>query len=62
MYSLHGPDPDTRSPDDFCPGRSQTAGGAALCALSPKYIGDWANGNICVAVGFSGDILKRRPR
>ena len=29
---------------------------------SSKYIGDLANGNICVAVGFSGDILQAADR
>jgi putrescine transport system substrate-binding protein len=29
---------------------------------SSKYIGDLANGNICVAVGFSGDILQAAAR
>ena len=28
----------------------------------PKYIGDLANGNICVAAGFSGDILQAASR
>jgi len=29
---------------------------------SSKYVGDLANGNICVAVGFSGDILQAATR
>jgi len=29
---------------------------------SSKYIGDLANGNICVAVGFSGDIFQAKSR
>ncbi|MEE1866997.1 polyamine ABC transporter substrate-binding protein [Pseudomonas auratipiscis] len=29
---------------------------------SSKYIGDLANGNICVAVGYSGDIYQARAR
>ena len=29
---------------------------------SSKYIGDLANGNICVAAGFSGDILQAASR
>jgi putrescine transport system substrate-binding protein len=28
---------------------------------SSKYISDLANGNICVAVGYSGDVLQARP-
>ena len=29
---------------------------------SSKYISDLANGNICVAVGYSGDVLQARAR
>src|SRR6218665_3951168 len=29
---------------------------------SSKYIGDLANGNICVAVGYSGDIYQAKSR
>ena len=29
---------------------------------SSKYVGDLANGNICVAVGFSGDIMQAASR
>jgi putrescine transport system substrate-binding protein len=59
-----GLDPNSTNPDDY-----QQAE-AKLLAVRPyvtyfhssKYIGDLANGNICVAVGFSGDVLQAADR
>jgi len=55
-----GRDPASQNPDDF------KAAEAALLAIRPsiryfhqsKYVSDLANGNICVAIGFSGDVLQ----
>jgi putrescine transport system substrate-binding protein len=59
-----GKDPNSTSPDDYKLAEQQ------LLAVRPyvtyfhssKYIGDLANGDICVAVGFSGDILQAADR
>ena len=64
MLNYMGLDPNTRSTEDFAQAE------AKLLAVRPyvryfhssKYIGDLANGNICVAVGFSGDILQAADR
>jgi putrescine transport system substrate-binding protein len=64
VLNYMGLDPNTRSPDDYAKAE------AKLLAVRPyvryfhssKYIGDLANGNICVAVGFSGDILQAADR
>ncbi|MDF3845515.1 polyamine ABC transporter substrate-binding protein [Pseudomonas citronellolis] len=55
-----GLDPASEKPADLAKAE------AALRAISPsiryfhqsKYVSDLANGNICVAVGFSGDVLQ----
>jgi len=59
-----GLDPNSHNPDDYAQAE------AKLLAVRPhvtyfhssKYIGDLANGNICVAAGFSGDVLQARDR
>jgi putrescine transport system substrate-binding protein len=59
-----GLDPNSTNPDDYA--RAE----AKLLAVRPhvtyfhssKYIGDLANGEICVAAGFSGDILQAADR
>ncbi len=64
MLNYLGLDPNSTHPDDY-----QQAE-AKLLAVRPyvsyfhssKYIGDLANGNICVAVGFSGDVLQAADR
>jgi putrescine transport system substrate-binding protein len=60
--ALHylGKDPNSNNPADY------EAGTKLLESLKPsvtyfsstKYIADLANGNICVAIGFSGDVLQ----
>lgn len=57
-----GKDPNSENPDDLA------AATKLLKSLKPsityfnstKYIADLANGDICVAVGFSGDVLQAR--
>ncbi len=59
-----GLDPNTQNAADYAKAE------AKLLAVRPyvtyfhssKYIGDLANGDICVAVGFSGDILQAADR
>ena len=59
-----GLDPNSHDPDDYAQAE------AKLLAVRPyvtyfhssKYIGDLANGDICVAAGFSGDILQAADR
>lgn len=59
-----GLDPNSQSADDYAKAE------AKLLEVRPyvtnfhssKYIGDLANGNICVAAGFSGDILQAADR
>ncbi|MFI8746064.1 polyamine ABC transporter substrate-binding protein [Pseudomonas sp. NPDC077186] len=59
-----GLDPNSTNPDDYAKAE------AKLLAVRPhvtyfhssKYIGDLANGEICVAAGFSGDILQAADR
>ncbi len=59
-----GKDPNSQSPDDLAEVE------AKLLKIRPyiryihssQYINDLANGDICVAVGYSGDILQARDR
>jgi putrescine transport system substrate-binding protein len=59
-----GLDPNSTNPTDYAQAE------AKLLAVRPyvtyfhssKYIGDLANGNICVAAGFSGDMLQAAAR
>ena len=59
-----GKDPNSQSPDDLA------AAEAKLLKIRPyiryihssQYINDLANGEICAAVGYSGDILQARDR
>jgi putrescine transport system substrate-binding protein len=59
-----GEDPDSQDPDVIA------KGGEAIAAVAPyiqkfhssEYIQALANGDICVAVGWSGDILQARDR
>ncbi|HEX5844117.1 MAG TPA: polyamine ABC transporter substrate-binding protein [Pseudomonas sp.] len=59
-----GLDPNSQSAEDYAKAE------AKLLAVRPyvtyfhssKYIGDLANGDICVAAGFSGDILQAADR
>jgi putrescine transport system substrate-binding protein len=64
VLNFMGLDPNTQNSADLAKAE------AKLLAVRPyvryfhssKYIGDLANGNICVAVGFSGDILQAGDR
>ncbi|NQD93995.1 polyamine ABC transporter substrate-binding protein [Pseudomonas sp. CrR25] len=64
VLNYQGLDPNSTKPEDY------KVAEAKLLAVRPyvtyfhssKYIGDLANGNICVAVGFSGDMLQAAAR
>lgn len=64
MLNYLGLDPNSRNPDDYAKAE------ARLLAVRPyvryfhssKYISDLANGNICVAAGYSGDIFQAADR
>ena len=64
VLNYMGLDPNTQNAADYAKAE------AKLLAVRPhvryfhssKYIGDLANGDICVAVGFSGDILQAGDR
>ncbi len=59
-----GLDPNSNDPDDFA------AAAAVISAVQPhvtyfhssRYISDLANGDICVAAGYSGDVLQAAER
>jgi putrescine transport system substrate-binding protein len=64
VYSYLGKDPNSQSPDDLA--RAE----AVLTKIRPyirninssEYIEALANGDICVAVGYNGDVLQARDR
>ena len=64
MLHYLGLDPNSENPEDYAKAEEQ------FKALKPyiryfhssKYISDLANGNICVAVGYSGDVLQAADR
>lgn len=59
-----GLDPNSHEPADLKRAEEQLLKVRPYVAYfhSSKYIGDLANGNICVAAGFSGDILQAAAR
>jgi putrescine transport system substrate-binding protein len=64
VLAYTGKDPNSQNPDDL------TAAGEAFMQFRPfiryidtqRMITDLANGDICVAVGYSGDMLQARDR
>ena len=64
MLNYLGLDPNSQNPDDYAKAE------ARLLAIRPyvtyfhssKYIADLANGDICVAAGYSGDVLQAADR
>ena len=64
MLNYLGLDPNSTNPADLARAEER------LAALQPyvryfhssKYIGDLANGSLCVAVGYSGDVLQAADR
>jgi putrescine transport system substrate-binding protein len=64
VYSYLGKDPNSQSPDDLVQAE------ATLLKIRPyirninssEYIEALANGDICIAVGYNGDVLQARDR
>ena len=64
MLNYLGLDPSSQNPEDYAKAE------AKLLAVRPyvtyfnssKYITDLANGDICIAAGFSGDVFQARAR
>jgi len=64
VYSYLGKDPNSQSPDDL------TLGEAVLAKIRPyirninssEYIEALANGDLCIAVGYNGDVMQARDR
>jgi putrescine transport system substrate-binding protein len=64
VFSYLGKDPNSQSPDDLA------QGAAVLMKIRPyvrsinssDYIGALASGDLCVAVGYNGDVLQARDR
>lgn len=59
-----GLDPDTRNPDDIAKAEEllKSVRPHVQKFHSSEYINALANGDICLAVGFSGDVLQARDR
>ena len=61
LYYL-GKDPNSENPADYAEATKllQSLKPSITYFSSTKYIADLANGDICVAIGFSGDVLQAR--
>ncbi|WP_169854868.1 polyamine ABC transporter substrate-binding protein [Pseudomonas oryzihabitans] len=59
-----GLDPNSTTPDDYKKAEAQLLKVRPYITYfhSSKYISDLANGNICVAFGYSGDVFQARSR
>lgn len=59
-----GRDPNSQSPEDLAKVEETLLGMRPFVRYihSSQYINDLANGEICVAVGYSGDVLQARDR
>lgn len=64
MLNYLGLDPNSQNPEDYKKAEAQLLKIRPYVTYfnSSKYISDLANGNICVAAGFSGDIFQARER
>src|ERR1700681_3062329 len=64
VYSYLGKDPNSQNPDDLVPAQ------AVLTKIRPyirninssEYIEALANGDLCIAVGYNGDVMQARDR
>ncbi len=64
VYSYLGKDPNSQNPDDLAQGE------AVLLKIRPyirninssEYIEALANGDLCIAVGYNGDVMQARDR
>jgi putrescine transport system substrate-binding protein len=64
VLTYMGLDPNSHSTEDLAKAEAKLLGVRPYVTYfhSSKYIGDLANGNICVAAGFSGDVLQAADR
>lgn len=64
MLNYLGLNPNSTNPDDYAKAEAKLLEVRPYVTYfhSSKYIGDLANGNICVAAGFSGDVLQAADR
>ena len=64
MLNYLGLDPNSKKAEDYAKAEAKLLEVRPYVTYfhSSKYIGDLANGNICVAVGFSGDVLQAADR
>ncbi|UFQ98024.1 polyamine ABC transporter substrate-binding protein [Pseudomonas wenzhouensis] len=64
MLNYLGLDPNSTNPDDYAKAEAKLLEVRPYVTYfhSSKYIGDLANGNICIAAGFSGDVLQAADR
>lgn len=64
VFNYLGIDPDTKSPDDFAKASDVMMGLRPYVRKfhSSEYINALANGDICVAIGWSGDVFQARDR
>jgi len=64
MLNYLGLDPNSKNPDDYKKAEAKLMEVRPYITYfhSSKYIGDLANGDICVAAGFSGDIFQAAAR
>ncbi|MDT8908458.1 MULTISPECIES: polyamine ABC transporter substrate-binding protein [Pseudomonas] len=64
MLNYLGLDPNSENPEDYKKAEAQLLKIRPYVTYfnSSKYISDLANGEICVAAGFSGDIFQARER
>ena len=64
MLNYLGLDPNSQNPDDFARAEARLLEVRPYVTYfhSSKYISDLANGNICMAVGYSGDVFQAADR
>lgn len=64
MLNYLGLDPNSENPDDYAKAEAKLLEVRPYVRYfhSSKYISDLANGNICIAAGFSGDVFQAAAR
>lgn len=64
MLNYLGLDPNTQNPEDYAKAEAKLAAVRPYVTYfhSSKYVSDLANGNICIAVGYSGDVFQAADR
>jgi putrescine transport system substrate-binding protein len=64
MLNYLGLDPNSQDPEDYAKAEAKLAAVRPYVTYfhSSKYVSDLANGNICMAVGYSGDVFQAAER